>query len=313
MENKEFPEQEELLPIEQEVFPPEDPSYEEGALPDEDLLLMDGSEAPEEAPAQEMLPLFPQEEVSEAEEFIEEPPMSDEAFLAFMQMNAVSAEDPAAAPVEEAVSEPEAIPGDAAEEQTAAEDSPEEIQEPVYEEDPLAPDCEVEDDPLARELEEAEAQYDAQHHSKESLYKQIISHFSFSFSFRGNENIGGWAALAFCFRPLALRPILSGGLPFTNFLPGFALLLILSIYLYHARVTNSVTFLSSAFRLSSFLKFCNPAGNRFLSFRMLSYSLMHCPAGGSAPIHCGSFAPAVLPAMLQIPASLHSAGTGPGS
>ena len=84
MENKEFPEQEELLPIEQEVFPPEDPSYEEDALPDEDLLLMDGSEAPEEAPAQEMLPLFPQEEVSEAEEFTEEPPMSDEAFLAFM-------------------------------------------------------------------------------------------------------------------------------------------------------------------------------------------------------------------------------------
>ena len=157
MENKEFPEQEELLPIEQEVFPPEDPSYEEDALPDEDLLLMDGSEAPEEAPAQEMLPLFPQEEVSEAEEFTEEPPMSDEAFLAFMQMNAVPAEDPAAAPVEEVVSEPEAIPGDAAEEQTAAEDSPEEIQEPVYEEDPLAPDCEVEDDPLARELEEAEA------------------------------------------------------------------------------------------------------------------------------------------------------------
>ena len=29
MENKEFPEQEELLPLEQEVFPPEDPSYTE--------------------------------------------------------------------------------------------------------------------------------------------------------------------------------------------------------------------------------------------------------------------------------------------
>lgn len=157
MENKEFPEQEELLPLEQEVFPPEDPSYEEDAAPDADLLLMDAPDSEEKLPAQEMLPLFPQEQIPEETDYCEEPPMSDEAFLAFMQMNAVPAEEEApVTPAEEAASEPEAIVEEPVEAESETQESPEEIQEPAYEEDPLAPACEEEDDLLARELKEAE-------------------------------------------------------------------------------------------------------------------------------------------------------------
>ena len=146
MENKGSPQQEELLPVEQGVFPPEEPSYEEGAFPDGDLLLMDGA-------AQ----TAPQPQAAEDTAYAEEPPMSDEEFQAFMMMNAV----PEEAPVQEV---PQAVPADqevpvVAPEQTVP--APIVMEPPVaaYEEqeDPLAPECPVEEDPLARELREAEA------------------------------------------------------------------------------------------------------------------------------------------------------------
>ena len=142
MENKEFPE--ELLR--------EEPSFEEGAPADEDLLLMDGVEPPAE-PVPEAIP---QAVPSDAEEFpAEETAMSDEAFQAFMMMNAVSQEE--AVPVM-----PEAEPEIPAEPVMA---DPEPIMEPpapvmadpLPEEDPLAPECEVEPDAFDRELAEAAA------------------------------------------------------------------------------------------------------------------------------------------------------------
>ena len=148
MENKEFPEEQLLR---------EEPSFEEDALPDEDLLLMDGVEPSAEPAAGvvpqevEEVPLETEEVPAEVEEVLqevpaEEPAMSVEAFQAFMMMNAAPQED-ASAPVEE--EEPEMPPVMPVLEPVMA--------DPLPEEDPLAPECDVEPDDLDRELAEAEA------------------------------------------------------------------------------------------------------------------------------------------------------------
>ena len=150
MENKEFPEEQLLR---------EEPSFEEDALPDEDLLLMDGVEPPAEPTPEEI----PQEEAIPGEE----PAMSDEAFRAFMMMNAVPQEE-TAAPVEENVpavtdagpvmpasgpmlADPEPVT------ETVMPPLEPVMADPLPEEDPLAPECEVEPDAFDRELAEAEA------------------------------------------------------------------------------------------------------------------------------------------------------------
>ena len=174
MDNKEFPEQEELFPPEQERVEPDSPeellpepetdapSYEEDALPDADLVLMDTATRCDQ-PLQEQP---------------EEPPMSDEDFQAFLAANAVPAED-ASAPEEPVAEEAPAeeahapvvfeLPEEPAAEEAPAEEAPapavfelpeepvaEETTEALPEEDPLAPECEEEPDPLERELREAE-------------------------------------------------------------------------------------------------------------------------------------------------------------
>jgi len=146
MENKEFPEEQLLR---------EEPSFEEDALPDEDLLLLDGVEppvapVPEEAPAEEVLP-------------VEESAMSDEAFQAFMMMNAAPQEEaavieedaePAPADSEPVMPEAESVPSDPEPAMPALEPV---MADPLPEEDPLAPECDAEPDAFDRELAEAEA------------------------------------------------------------------------------------------------------------------------------------------------------------
>ena len=153
MENKEFPEEQLLR---------EDPSFEEDALPDEDLLLMDGVEPPAE-PIPEEAEEISGQEASPAEE----PAMSDEAFQAFMMMNAVPreeetviAEDPEPAPADSEHVMPEAEPVSADPEPAAEVGMPAlepVMSDPLPEEDPLAPECDADPDDLERELAEAEA------------------------------------------------------------------------------------------------------------------------------------------------------------
>ena len=150
MENKEFPEEELLR---------EDPSFEEDALPDADLLLMDGVE-PATEPVPEEAPL-PAEEIPAAEPVpAEEPAMSDEAFRAFMMMNAVPQEEPAA-PVETepVMADPEPVLPDGsvmADPEPVLPDEPV-MADPLPVEDPLAPECDEEPDAFDRDLAEAEA------------------------------------------------------------------------------------------------------------------------------------------------------------
>ena len=157
MENKEFPEEELLR---------EEPSFEEDAPADEDLLLMDGAEPPAEPVPEEV----PQEAPSETVELpvedtlpAQETAMSDEDFQAFMMMNAVPQEEPAV-PSEEAVpvmpeAEPVAEPVMADPEPAVMASEPV-MADPLPEEDPLAPECEVEPDAFDRELAEAAALLD---------------------------------------------------------------------------------------------------------------------------------------------------------
>ena len=141
MENKEFPQ--ELLR--------EEPSFEEDALPDQDLLLMDGVE-----PIPEELPQAAEEVPAEEEPSLEEPAMSDEAFQAFMMMNAVPQEEPA---VSGDVAEPLMTEGEpeVADPGPVMADPSSAVEAPLPEEDPLAPECDEEPDALDRELAEAEA------------------------------------------------------------------------------------------------------------------------------------------------------------
>ena len=149
MENKEFPEEELLR---------EDPSFEEDALPDADLLLMDGVEpAVEPVPGEAPLPA---EEIPAAEPVpAEEPAMSDEAFRAFMMMNAVPQEEPAAPVETEPVmaAEPVLPSGPVmADPEPVLPDEPV-MADPLPVEDPLAPECDEEPDAFDRDLAEAEA------------------------------------------------------------------------------------------------------------------------------------------------------------
>ena len=155
MENKEFPEEELLR---------EEPSLEEGAPADEDLLLMDGAEplaepVPEEAPSETAE--LPVEDTLPAEESA----MSDEDFRAFMTMNAVPQEEPVAAPeaVEPVMPEAEPVIQDEpvmADPEPIMEAPTPVMADPLPEEDPLAPECEVEPDAFDRELAEAAALLD---------------------------------------------------------------------------------------------------------------------------------------------------------
>jgi len=155
MENKEFPETDQLIPPDSDA-----PSYEDDALPEGDLLLMDTAQEADESIMPEMPPLLPPEQAS-AEELpsYDEPPMSDEAFRSFMLLNALpeEPEQPAevsAEPVFEATVDPiiDAAPaGEPIFESISSENPEAEIPE-----DPLAPECD-EIDSLEKELLEAQA------------------------------------------------------------------------------------------------------------------------------------------------------------
>ena len=162
MDNKEFPEQEELLLPESDA-----PSYEDDALPEGDLLLMDTAPEADEPLQQEMLPLFPAEPAAVEASQYEEPPMSDDAFRDFMLLNAVPEESPEVTGEyipESAAAEPEApaaveeLPQEDTQAETEASDIVQEETpaESQPEEDPLAPECD-ETDSLEKELLEAEA------------------------------------------------------------------------------------------------------------------------------------------------------------